>query len=97
MLIIYLNYLIDKIFKILPLREDIEYDNMDMLFKYIDSLAEEMMGAYKTFEALNSFPEYVSVVNTLQYLAENSVSVEKCKSRVFKMIDLIEKIQKDVR
>jgi hypothetical protein len=86
---IYLDFLIGKLFKILPLRE-IESDSLP---EYLDSLWIEMSGAYFTFPELQSNIEYISILNIIGYLTTHKVSVKQCKREVFKMIRLCEKLQ----
>lgn len=87
-MVIYLESLIGKLFKILPLRES----ESKSLGEYLDSLWMEMSGAYMTFPELQSSSEYISMLNVIGYLTMNTVSVKQCKREVFKMINICEKV-----
>ena len=78
----------DRIFKILPLKEE----GNSYLMEYIDSLIIEMMGGYVTFPELQSNMEYLRVINTLQYMLHNDISVVKCKREIFKSIRCLNNI-----
>ena len=86
----YFYSLIGKIFKILPLREEIDGPEFH---SYVDALWVEMSGALKLFPELWDEPKYISVLNIIGYLSMNTVDVAKCKREVFQAIDLIQKIQ----
>lgn len=93
-LTLFLNSLTGKIFKILPLKEKSD-DGIAVHFEeYVESLLIEIVGACETFSELGDSAEFLTVVNTMQYISQNDVSVKVCKREVFKMIGLINKISK---
>lgn len=82
---VYLDSLHDKIFKILPQKDE----NNPNLGKYLNSLCIEVKGAYQAFPSLQEHREYIDIVNTLCYLALNEFDKPTCKSQMFKMQSLI--------
>lgn len=88
-MIIYLESLVGKLFKILPMREAESVSLKD----YLDSLWLEMSGAYLSSDELQSNSDYIAVLNILRYLTVNDVSVKQCKREVFKAIGLCEKVK----
>lgn len=93
-LTLFLNSLTGKIFKILPLKEKNDAGYAVHLEDYLESLLIEIIGACDTFSELGDSAEFLTVVNTMQYISQNDVSVKVCKREVFKMIGLINKISK---
>ena len=91
-LTLFLNSLTGKIFKILPLKEKNDDGYAVHLEDYLDSLLIEIVGACDTFQELENSTEFLAVVNTMQYISQNDVSVKVCKREVFKMIGLVNKI-----
>jgi len=93
-LTLFLNSLTGKIFKILPLKEKSD-DGIAVHFEeYVESLLIEIIGACETFQVLNNSPDFLTIINTVQYFSQNEISGLVCKREVFKMIGLIEKIKK---
>ena len=93
-LTLFLNSLTGKIFKILPLKEKYNDGYAVHLEDYLDSLLIEILGACDTFLELSKSPDYLTIINTMQYISQNDVSVRVCKREVFKMIELVNKINK---
>lgn len=91
-MLIYLSSLTDRIYKILPLRESCEFGDRSYLSKYISSLLVEVKGAEFTFPALSNLADYISILNTIQYLNEYELPISEVKREVFKMIRLVKKL-----
>lgn len=91
---LFLKSLTGKIFKILPLKEKSDSGIAVHLEEYLESLLIEIIGACETFQELNNSSDFLTIVNTMQYLSQNEISGRVCKREVFKMIGLIEKIKK---
>lgn len=89
----YLKSLINKVYKILPLRESADGKEKAFLATYISSLLMEVIGAQKTYSMLCEDVDYIALVNTLQYMNEFDLPVKECKREVFKMIRIVEKIE----
>ena len=88
----FLTVITGKIFKILPLRED---DN-EYVHEYLDSLRIEMTGAIETFPELHENYDFISLVNTINYLIGNDFDVPTCKREVFKMLKVVNRLQVNV-
>ena len=86
----YMEYLIGKIFKILPLKEEVLAEDFAA---YCDSLWIEMSGAIKAFPELDNDPRYISVLNIVGYLTMNEVDLPRCRREVFQAIDIVNKIR----
>ncbi len=85
----FLLSLTNKIYKILPLKEE----QNEGLSAHIDSLRIELTGAYYTFEVLRTSRPYIEVVNTINYMAYHAFSVTTCRREVFKMLRLVQQLQ----
>lgn len=86
----YLNYLIDCIFKILPLKEE---ENIG-LTEYIDSVIIQFIGAKDVYVDLYNNQKYMSILNILYYLKNNEFTSKQCKREVFKCINILKCILK---
>lgn len=88
----FLENIIGGIYKILPLKEE----SNPYLAEYLDSFLIQLNGAIKTYPTLSSNSKYIAVVNTIQYFCYNDFTEKQCKREVFKCIENIKKIQKEV-
>lgn len=86
----YLQSLIGRFYKILPIKESGE----PSLRKYMDSLQREMIGCQSLIIALNYDELYLSLLSMLQYLIENNCNTDIVRCEVFKAIDICKKLQK---
>jgi hypothetical protein len=84
----YLKSLIDKTYKILPLKEE----NSPTLDKYLNSYLRELVGWTNMFPSYGSEAKIVSVLPTISYFAHNECDVATTKAEVFKCIHAIEDI-----
>lgn len=85
----YLQSLIGKVFKILPLYEN----ESPKLHIYIDSLLIEMHGAEITYPKLEQCSDYISVLNILNGFNGGHIpSHAVCKREVFKCTNLLSRI-----
>lgn len=84
----YFKYMIGKIYKILPMKEE----GCKTLTTYLESLKIEMMGSYNLYRQLIEEPQFMSALNIIEYLIDNDVSNDVCKREVFKAIKHIESI-----
>ena len=86
----YFAALINRVFKILPIREREE----DTLTAYLDSLALELMGCGSLLPALSADGEFVSVLSTVRSLRDNpSLPVSTVKREVFRTISACKKME----
>lgn len=81
----FLKRTVNKIYKILPLKEE----KNEFIIDYIETLRIELMGATDTFPVLKNDYDYISVINTINYLISNLVDVHVCKREVFKMLAML--------
>jgi hypothetical protein len=86
----YLDFLIGKIFKILPISED----SFDTLQVYLESLQIELLGSQNLIKVLREDNEFLTLLSILEYfLNTKDISNEIYKREVFKCIDIIKKIK----
>jgi hypothetical protein len=93
---IFINYsasLADRIFKILPLYEE----KNEGLFRYIQSLIYEFNGLVWAVESLNSNPDLLVIIATMESLSNDAIMFDEdkevIKREVFKCIDLSKKLK----
>lgn len=84
-----LNGLVNKFYKILPIRESEE----PTLNKYLLSLQREMLGSQSLIIALNNDERYLILMSILQYMLDNECSVDVIRSEVFKAIGILKKLE----
>lgn len=84
----YFKYMIGKIYKILPMKEE----GCKTLTTYLESLRAEMIGSYKLYRQLIEEPQFMSALNIIEYLIDGEYDVTVCKREVFKAIRNIESI-----
>ena len=84
----YFEFLINKTYKILPLKEE----NSDTLKSYLESYQRELIGNMDLVPMLVKEPKFITVLNTIQYLISEEYSDKVCKREVFKCIRILEDI-----
>jgi len=84
----YLNFLIGRVYKILPISES----EPETLKSYLDSLILELTGSKDLILKLKKDASFLSLIATLQSLSENQYSHNVIRSEVFKCIDIIKKL-----
>lgn len=85
----YVSSLVNKLFKILPLKEE----NSDTLCAYLKSLQRELCGFNKIVNG-SDCAYIVSIMSVLQYLIDHDESdVGVVRSEVFRAISLCKKIR----
>ena len=88
----YLQNLINKVYKILPMMEE----QCDTLPSYLQSLEHELIGCYKLWDILADEPQFMAVINVVKYLSAEDYDLVVCKREVFKAIHLIEGVNKNI-
>jgi hypothetical protein len=83
---------IDKIFKILPMKEE----KCPTLTVYIHGLIREFLGNSSLMEGLLYEKEFLSLAGTLESLTDNDISFEEFRSDVFKSISIVKKMKKNL-
>jgi hypothetical protein len=82
----YLNFLISKVFKILPISEN----EPDTLKNYLESLILELSGSRELFNKIRYDANFISLLAILNYFINNECSHKTYKREVFKCINIIE-------
>ena len=87
----FLENMIDRVFKLLPMRELEDLGEETFLGEYLQELAIEANGAYFSFPELSKKAKYVSVTNTLQYMRQHWSEMEFAAFRrsVLKMTNIL--------
>lgn len=86
----YMRSLVNRFFKILPIRESGECS----LETYMRSLQAEMLGCKELIVAICEDPEFISLLNILQFLIDNpECSVVTVKREVFRAISICNKLK----
>lgn len=85
----YFGCLINKIYKILPLKEE----QFPTVNQYIESLLFEMTGNKKIIASIREDGQYLAVIGTLENLRQCD-SIKICKKEIFKCIRLIDSLNK---
>lgn len=86
----YFKFLINKTYKILPLKEE----NSDTLTSYLESYLRELIGNKDLITILINEPKFITVLNTMQFLISENYSVKVCRKEIFKCIHILEEINK---
>lgn len=87
----YLKALVDKVYKILPMKEE----NSETLQCYLTGLTHELVGAYQLHFSLVDEPRFLGVIHIVKYLETSDYDTATCKREVFKAIRLIQNIAKE--
>ena len=85
----YLKYLVNKMFKVLPMKEQ----DVASLHTYLQSLQIELIGSTKLIEVLKNDSQFLSLMNTIQFFIDNEYDNQTCKREVFKCIHIIDDLQ----
>ena len=86
----YLRSLVNRFFKILPIKEDGETS----LETYMRSLQAELLGCKDLILVLHEDPLFMSLLNILQYLIDNpECSLPVVKREVFRAISICNKLK----
>ena len=84
----YFKYLINKTYKILPLKEE----NSSTLKAYLESYLRELIGSKELINILVNEPDFINLLNSMQFLISEEYSIETCKKEVFKCIHILKNI-----
>ena len=84
----YFEFLINKTYKILPLKEE----KSDTLKSYLESYQRELIGNMNLIPLLVDEPKFITLLNTMQFLIAEEYSDKVCKREVFKCIRILEEI-----
>lgn len=86
----YFKYLVGKTFKILPLYEE----DSTTLPSYLKSYQRELIGDSKLFSELSEEPKFITLLATIEYLANGDYNHDVCKSEVLKCTNIINDISR---
>jgi hypothetical protein len=92
-LINYLNFLINKVYKILPISER----EPETLKDYLESLLIELSGSKELIDKIKYDANFISVMSTLQYFTSNEYNHKTLRREIFKCIKIIEKLKETLR
>lgn len=84
----YFTILINRIYKILPLKEE-HSPTVDV---YIESLSNELTGGTNVIEEFNNDGMFLSILFALEYLI-NCSEIPNCKREVFRCIKIVENLK----
>lgn len=86
----YFRTLVNRFFKILPIREE----NEETLVTYMQSLQLEILGCQSLISEMYDDPDYISLLSVLQYLIDNpQISKSSLKREVFGAISICNKLK----
>ena len=86
----YFNFLVGKVFKIMPLKES----GCETLTKYLESLHRELIGNSNLLSFLKDEPQFISLLNIIQYFISNDFSNNECSIEVKRAIRILKDIDK---
>lgn len=86
----YLDSLVGRFYKIMPMYED----NDPTLKSYLEGLCRELSGSKSLILALNNNPYFIQLISTIQYFIDNDFDKKICKKEVMKCIDISKKLKK---
>lgn len=85
----YMRSLVDRFFKILPIKEGKDVYGVESLDAYLNSLLAELLGCKELIIAVNHDSAFLSLLSILQYLIDNpDCSVRTVKREVFRAITI---------
>ena len=86
---LYMRSLIDRFFKILPMKEELE----PSLYEYMNSFLRELLGMQKLIVTLSDEPMFLSLLSILKYLIDNPTCEESVvRTEVFHAISICKKL-----
>lgn len=84
----YLDFLVGKVWKILPMREE---ENQH-LQEYMEGLQRELIGSMSLIDDLKYDGYFITLLNKIEFLINEDYSHEVCRKEVFASIDIIKKL-----
>lgn len=88
----YFDMLINRTYKILPMKEE----GSSTLKSYLNSYLCELIGDQTLMFGLKDEPQFVAVLGNISYLANEEYDVGECKRMVFNCINLLKSVRKNV-
>lgn len=88
--ITYFNALVNRLFKILPMRENAD----PSIEAYLDSLQNELLGFQQLVGGVGNTVQFVTILSVLEYLKNNpDCEIRIVKREVFHAINLCDKLK----
>ena len=85
----YFNFLIGKVWKILPMSEE----SNQHLKKYMESLQRELIGNINLVDELKRDGYFITLLNKIEFLISGEYDHSICRKEVFECIELVKKIR----
>lgn len=86
----YLDFLVGRVWKILPMREE---ENKH-LQEYMEGLQRELIGSMNLIDDLKYDGYFITLLNKIEFLINEDYTHDVCRKEVFESIDIIEKLSK---
>lgn len=86
----YINTLVNRFYKILPIKESGE----DTLKRYLEGLQREMIGLRDLITLIHDDDRYLTLLTIIQYFIDHDTDVATVRTDVFKAISILKKLQK---
>lgn len=78
----YFDFLIDKTYKILPMKEE----NSSTLHTYLESYQRELIGNKDLVYLLVDEPQFITVLNSIQFLISEKYTNAVCKKKYLSVL-----------
>jgi hypothetical protein len=85
----YFNFLIGRIFKVLPLSEE---ENQNII-NYMESLQRELIGNLNLVEELKCEGYFILLLNKIEYLINEKYTHDTLRKEIFECISCVEKLR----
>ncbi len=85
----YMNALVNRFYKILPIKESGE----DTLKRYLESLQREMIGLRDLIVFIQDDDRYLTLLAIIQYFINHDTDVGTVRTDVFRAISILKKLQ----
>lgn len=85
----YFNFLIGRVWKILPMNEEENKHLKD----YMESLQRELIGNMNLVEDLKYNGYFITLLNKIEYLINEEYTHEICRKEVLESVSIIQKLQ----
>lgn len=86
----YINSLVNRFYKILPIKESGE----GTLKRYLESLQREMIGVRDLIVCIQNDDRYLTLLAMIQYFIDHDTDVGAVRADVFRAISILKKLQK---
>lgn len=86
----FLKYMVNNIFKILPLNDDCNVGLKD----HIDSVQIQLIGSLETYPELKANQKYISIINSINFLRTNDYTKRECRREVLRCTNALQSIIK---